>query len=446
MANSYFIGMRDDQEFVTGEIPESYRKGYLELVPNGDATLTALTALMPSEKVKGSVFNWFQKDLPSRRATFAAGSIYTNAACTAAYVSGGTSGQTVYAKVTTTQMDQFVVGSTVRSFVVDGTTGEISSDQPINMKITNKTPLDATYTSVSLYLLEADDNATSSSKTLANATGFFKLGNAQPQGGTRPASYSIGPTLYTNYTQIIRTAVDTTRSAEEQELRTEAHLTTCRKDAMRDHMLDLEMQFLFGKKAALTGANGKRETYTDGLITFIQAYGVNKDYRLETGAAYAGQKWKNVGWDYMDAVLEEMFRYGSSERLVFCGSLALLGIQQLVKELGMYTLNPTISKAGGIKVLSWETVFGTVHFKRHPLFTHEATLRNMMAAFEPANIKYRFVTDTMFKPDKLYEMGGETEIDGRQEGWITEAGLELGVPQTTMLLDGIGADNAQVAS
>jgi hypothetical protein len=102
------------------------------------------------------------------------------------------------------------------------------------------------------------------------------------------------------------------------------------------------------------------------------------------------------------------------------------------------------TKAYGISIVEWVTPFGTINLKTHPLFNIETSLRNSMVIFEPENCVYRYITDTTF-----YGEGGKTaaegtnggRIDGTQEEFLTECGLEYHHPYTACFLNGIGLDH-----
>ena len=108
------------------------------------------------------------------------------------------------------------------------------------------------------------------------------------------------------------------------------------------------------------------------------------------------------------------------------GSGAALGIQCLVKNSGHYNISKG-EAAYGIKVMSWETPFGVVHFKTHPLFSFEATNRNVAVIHEPRNMKIRTITDTTFEGENP-DGRGYTKIDGTKEQWLTELGYEYHHP------------------
>ena len=144
----------------------------------------------------------------------------------------------------------------------------------------------------------------------------------------------------------------------------------------------------------------------------------------------------------MDTKLEEMFRYGSDERMAFVGSGVILAINKLVKMNGNYQLNARAVDYG-IKVTTWVTPFGEIHMKRHPLFSYEATNRNTMVLFEPSDLVYRYIDDTTFFADPDKKNTGANRVDATDEEYLTECGLEFHHPLKCAYLNGFGQDNAQ---
>ena len=152
---------------------------------------------------------------------------------------------------------------------------------------------------------------------------------------------------------------------------------------------------------------------------------------------FSGQSWEQGGEDWLDESLEVIFRYGSTEKLAFCGSGALLGIQKLAKTYGQIQLTPT-STSYGISILKWITPFGSISLKTHPLFSYNSFDRHNMVVFEPKNLKYKYITDTTFKPDKS---SGAASYDGKNEEFLTECGLEFHHPLTCGYLTNLNKTN-----
>jgi len=215
----------------------------------------------------------------------------------------------------------------------------------------------------------------------------------------------------------------------------------------------MEKAFLWGYRYEGVGSNGKPERYTMGLIRAIQEgsdggstnIGVASDYAGYSASAgdatdYTGQTWLQGGEEWLDECLERTFRYGRAEKLAFVGSGTLLHINRLAKAGGQIQLQPTTT-AYGIKVLQWITPFGVLNVKTHPLFSFESTNRNSMLIFEPEDLRYRYVTDTMFrKAPPMNE--SQVSIDGTVEEYLTECGLEYHHPNGWGYLNGFGETGA----
>lgn len=424
-----FMGMRGTGDWATNQRPENWRQQILKLYPNGDAPLTAILSMMTSEATDDPHFHWWSEVFGNVAGAVTA--IYTDAACTSAYVSGGVAGTTLYAKVASALYDGVHIGHQL--LLRD----QSDPDVDVNAKVIDKFVL-STYYILTVKLLEDDDNSTS--HYLAACDYAMVIGSINPEGGEMPEAIANDPTEYYNYTQIFRTALDITRTAKKNKLRTGDAYQKAKADCLEQHSIEMEMAFLWGIRTLGVGANGKPERTTMGIHQFLKTYATANNSNYVTHATYAGQSWITGGEDWLNAQLELIFRYGSREKLAFCGSGALLGLNQLAKSGAQITLQPT-SKAYGLAINQWITPFGTLNVKTHPLYSYDATTRNMMTIFEPKNIKYRFVDDTEFYAEGEKQNTGRGRVDGISEEYLTEAGLEFHHPQTGGILNGFGQAN-----
>lgn len=426
-----FLGMRGTGDWVTNQRPENWREMILYLYPNGQAPLTALLSMMGSEKTDDPTFHWWTETIGN--ICGAVTGVYTNANLSTAYVSGGTAGQVLFLTMGATLYGGIRIGHQV--LLRDQS--DLNVD--VNAKVIDKYALGATY-AISVKLLEADNNSTS--HDLSDCDYLVVIGNINAEGAEIPDAIALDPTEYSNYCQIFRTPLEITRTARKTKLRTGDAYQKMKKEALEMHSIEMEQAFFWSIATSGTGSNGKPERTTAGLIPFIRANAAANcvDFVTEADSPYAGSTWMATGEDWLNEQLELIFRYGSNEKLCFCGSGALLAINKLAKAGAQITLTPT-SKDYGIQVLNWITPFGTIHLKTHPLFSFDATCRNMMVIFEPKNLKYRFIDDTSFYADGEKQNTGHNRIDGTKEEYLTEAGLEFHHPQTGGILTGIGNDN-----
>lgn len=422
-----FLGMRGTGDWVTDQRPMNWRQQILKLYPNGMAPLTAMLSMMGSESVDDPQFHWWTQEQTAVGG--AVSGVYTLPDLTAAYVSGGVAGDVIYVTVTTVLANRIREGHQI--LLRD------ASDYTVDVvgKITGVTRGGVTSV-LAVKLLEADDNSTSGD--LSNCDTFKIIGNINPEGGEMPDAIALNPTKVYNYTQIFRTPLSVTRTARKTKLRTGDNYQKAKAEALEMHSWEMELAFLWGIRTENTGDNGKPERTTMGVINFIRQYAAANcdDYTLN--AIYSGKDWTadGGGQTWLKAMLEQIFRYGAEDKLCLCGSGFLLGIDALAETFGTINIVPG-AKTYGMQIREWVTPFGSIYMKTHPLFSYDATTRNMGIVLEPKELTYRYIDDTMFKP---YKDSGN-HIDGTEEEFLTEAGLEFGLAQKCGILNGVGLDN-----
>jgi hypothetical protein len=423
-----FLGMRGTGDWVTDERPKNWREGILRLYPNGMAPLTAIMSKMKSRKVDDPEYNWWTKPMPTQGGTVSG--LYTESSLTTAISAAGTSGATYYAKVAEAVADEFRAGhQAILRYSSDPT-------MDVNCEVTAVTKNGANSV-LAVKLLEADDNSLVSGNNLTKCDSILIVGNINAEGASMPSAIAYKPTKLYNYTQIFRSPLSITRTAQRTKLRTGDAYKEAKREALELHSIEMEKAFIFGEKTEGTGDNGKPKRTTQGIIPCIRENVSANVLNYTLDADFSGKVWTDGGDDWLDETFELLFRYGSEEKLAFVGSGALLGINKLVKAKGYYGFTPQ-TKSYGIKVLEWVTPFGVVYMKTHPLFTHNAADRYSMLIIEPALLQYCYIDDTTFKPDKS---SGAASIDGLEEEYLTEAGMELHFPEAFMYLTGVGVNN-----
>lgn len=398
------------------------------------APLTAILSMMGSKKVDDAQFHWWTQEQTTVGGDVAG--IYTDAALATAYVSGGVAGDTVFAQITTTLANRVREGHQI--LLRD------ASDYRVDVvgKITGVTR-GTTNSVLAIKLLEADDN--SSAHDLSDCDTFKIIGNINPEGGEMPDAIALNPTKVYNYTQIFRSPLSITRTARATNLRTGDDYQKAKRECLEMHSWEMELAFLWGIRTENTGDNGKPERTTMGVINFIRQYAAANcdDYTLN--ATYSGQTWAAGGETWLKNYLEQIFRYGAEEKLCLCGSGFLLGIDALAQSGGQLQLLPG-AKSYGMQIREWLTPFGSIHMKTHPLFSYDATTRNMGIIIEPKELEYKYIDDTSFygeSSSKSHPEGyGQRRIDGTNEEYLTECGLEFGLPQKCAVLNGVGLPNA----
>lgn len=428
-----FLGMRGTGDWVADQRPLNWRQNILYLYPNGMTPLTALLSMMGSKKVSDPQFHWWTEQIGS--VSGAITGVFTTADLSTAYVSGAVAEDTLFITCSSDLANRIRAGHQL--LLRDAS--DYSVDVVCKVSTVNTAGTTAT---IAVILLEDDDN--SSSNDLSDADTLLVIGNINAEGSEMPNAISLNPTKHHNYTQIFRSPLSITRTARNTNLRTGDDYQKAKKECLEMNSIEMELAFLWGIMTERIGDNGKPERTTQGIINFIRSNAPSNvdDYTLN--ATYTGNNWATGGEIWLKAMLEQIFRYGAEDKLCLCGSGALLGIDALAQSSGQIQLAPA-QKTYGMQIKTWITPFGTIHMKTHPLFSFDATTRNMMVILEPKELEYKYITDTTFYGEssaKQHPEGyGHRRIDGTEEEYLTECGLEFGFPLKCGILNGVGLDN-----
>lgn len=392
-------GLRDTSNFVADQRPKDWRQSMLLLYPNGKAPLTALTNLMKSKSTEDPEFNWWEKPLPTQRLALTAS--ITDSETTLTIGGGGALAVRAGHVLRIEQSEELVL-----------VTADPASDTSLIVQ--------RAFASTSAAAVTYDGAGVNPNVQV--------VGNVNEEGSLPPTGVNYDPTKRYNFTQIMRNTLEMTRTASKTRLRTGDQLVEARRECLELHSIEMERNFLFGKRFEGT-KNGKPMRMTSGIINFIDSGNIVAN----GGAAVtmAGLE----GW------LERMFRYGSSEKLGFCGNLAMLAIQQAVRK------NTSVQIMSGIKEFGMNVSrlicpFGELVLKTHPLFnqvtggTTSATryygLNSWLLVIDQQELVYRYIDDTKY--EKQLQANG---FDGMQSGYLTEAGLEVHHPLSHFLIKGM---------
>jgi hypothetical protein len=188
----------------------------------------------------------------------------------------------------------------------------------------------------------------------------------------------------------------------------------------------MEKAFIWGERFETLGTNGKPERTTAGINTFLET---NNGTGAGLNPAFA------VGGlldeDTLDQLMEDVFRYGSNEKLALCGSTFLRAITTLGKRNGTLNVVPT-DRTYGMKVVEYITAFGTLMLKNHPLMSQHPVWRMNAEILDVNNLIYRYIDDTMYVPNRQAN-GDDLSLDE----YMTECGLELHFEETHAFISGV---------
>jgi hypothetical protein len=427
------IGLRGSTSFgdngTLARRPENWREMILMLYPNGQAPLTALTALMGSESTTDPIYHWFEKEMPSQAVTVTG--VYSDALTTAWTAASKTQTASVWIKMAEAEVKNFKAGHII---TVRAPASGVIASNIFQVLISTAPTLNGASSYVTGKLISATFTSLASAQYTAGQVG----GSAYPEGDISGVSIGYDPTEYSNYTQIFRNSLENTRTAAKTKLRTGDAIAQAKRETLELHSIEMERAFLFnGPKFVTPGSNGQPLRLSAGVRGYITT---NKyDFRAATGvgsttwAGSEGDAQKNYNW--LMARLEELFRYGSQEKIAFCGTGVLLAIQQLITALkSTQVIMTPQTLAYGFKVQELVTPFGALLLKSHPLMTIDASTRYESVILDTKYLKYRYIDDTKYKPEIQ-----ANDLDGSKSEYLTEAGLEVHFEKAHGILNGLGS-------
>lgn len=416
--------------------------------PVGQFPLTGLLSLMDTEETDSFEFGWYEKRFESPETTVVTGTLPFQASG-GANTLGGTptlAAGTIY-RVLVANSGDFLVRNQIMlsDFPVTGGTATIKG----------------VVTSVGTGWIEfqasqATAAVLNNTSTYASGNGpvggpVIVTGNAVGEGALSGSGRFYPPINTSNFTQIFRNAFSFTRSSMKQPTNFDKTGVYKEKaaDNLRSHMVEMEMAFLFGaKRVDNVVENGETvpRRQTGGVLYFLEQWErADSIYRGGAGAPAItanSDDQKRIlqapsaafTWAQFNAYLERAFRTTndkSFEKLFLCGSGFLAAVNTALEAKATLNKDFGVQKIYGMSVVTWETPFGTVHFKTHPLFSRQTNLRYNGLLLDVQNLKYRALNDS---DTTLLTNRQLPDFDGRKDEWITEAGLELNFPESCMYM------------
>lgn len=408
-------GLRNDENFVANQRPQNWRETILRLYPNSaeiaKAPLTALTAAMKSEKTDDPVFHWFQKKLDSRR--FKINVALTNVATTVVVDATYTTGSDA-AIATKVKAGDVLLIENSGEFV------RVSAD-PAN---TTDIPIARGF---------MGSAGTAVDPAVAGTNPYMTvLGSAFEEGSLAPTSVNMDPVELSNYTQIFRSTLSITRTAQKTRLRTGDAVVEAKRECLEYFSIDMERAFWFNGAKQLTTINGQPARFTAGVLNQITAAGV-----VAVPAPVGGL----ITMDWLDAAIKNAFNFGSNQKMLFGSNTALAAINTAVRKNTQYNIEHGV-KEYGMRVSRLTSPFGELVIKAHPLFNQMTggttgavdflAVANNAYILDMSNIRYRYIDDVKYEPD-LTPVG----LDGMKSGYLAECGVELNHGESHAIWTGI---------
>ena len=217
---------------------------------------------------------------------------------------------------------------------------------------------------------------------------------------------------------------------------------------LREHKVDIERAMLFGMQASVGGVQ-----YTDGITGHIMANGQSQTIEDSEQLVYTeGQAYLktveagSLSYDTLLKDLEVVFdpaRGGSSAKLALC-SLPVISLFNKLGD-GVGFIGDTINGGArynfdasqgsfGHKVMKVETVHGDLSLVKEPLF--RGMSGEFMCMVDLDHVSYRpLVGNGMNRDTSITTNVQQADEDLRKDMILTEAGLEVSLPETHALFN-----------
>ena len=207
------------------------------------------------------------------------------------------------------------------------------------------------------------------------------------------------------------------------------------QDKLMEHKMDIEHGMLFGTGSTLNEQSTSAPVRTTwGILPYTESYG--KIYNMS---------YSSSGYDAFLDAMEDFFAPesgNSGNKLVLASRKVITYLNKLGSgsflnnSVGssQYRLDVnSVPGAFGHTVTVVNTIFGNLHFVAEPLF--RGPWEDYCVAVDMKNVAYRPLVGNGISRDTFIETNVQDNgVDGRQDQIITEAGLEISVPETHAIL------------
>jgi len=201
-------------------------------------------------------------------------------------------------------------------------------------------------------------------------------------------------------------------------------------DKLMEHKMDIEQAMLFGIGSANEVTATGPVRYTHGIVPYTSTHG--KSFAF----SYA-----NSTYDTFIDAMKVFFAPetgNSGDKLVLTSRKVLAWLNKLGDNSFLHnTIGASsykmdvqnIQGSFGHMVTRVNTLFGNLHFVAEPLFRGQD--ENIAVAIDLANVKYRpLVGNGISRDTHIISNVQSNAIDGRKDIILTEAGLEISLPET----------------
>lgn len=385
---SGIAGLRGTGNWGTDERPKNFREGILRFNPNGTAPIFALTSKAGKKNVDDPEFAWWSEGnvlirLQANGAAAAGDGVITvDSADPTATTLGANLGTATHLKPGDILLVEPTADNATFNHELIEVTAVLSDTQfSVNRGVGGTT-----------------------AATIADNVWLTVIGSAFAEGTAAPRATSRNPIKFYNYIQIFKDSYELTGTADKTKTRTNNNYSEDKKRKTFKQAADIELSFLFGRKAETTGSNGKPLRFMGGMREFIPAANVTV-----FGAAVTPTS-------FMDA-LAPIFDFDTGagdSRIVFAGNQALIELSKVFAGEVLFEVSNTV-KMYGMDFQEFSLPNGKVYLKSHPLLSRHGLYKKSAFVLDFDAIKYVSMTG---RPDGSPKDDVQAKDEDVRRGYI----------------------------
>lgn len=387
------IGTYNTGNFPTDLAAKSFAGMITRLMPNGNAPLFGITALLPEETAKAIEHGFFTKTM-------------------------------VFPEV---HMNGAIANGVITTFVCDSTANMLpgmimrvnsTGEHVIVDSVTNTTTMEVTR-----------GVGTIAAAAIADNIFLYQVGNAYEESSVRPTALNIIPVRVTNLTQIFRNTWAISGSAKAtQVIAGESTDAENRQDCAAFHATAIEQALIFGQKSSGT-RNGQPFRTMDGLINVTSDLAYYPPSYLAANVTTAGG---TTNYTQFEAALDPALNQTTdpktgNERVLFVGSTAMTVINNIGRLNGTYQLMDGQTNFG-LQFKTFTTSRGRFRLIEHPLFNTNPTWSSMALCVDLATFRLAYLGNR-----KTENMEFNTKGDQAADNGIDAVGGTLTTEATAVM-------------
>lgn len=393
---------------ITQDLAAKSFAGFItRLMPNGNAPLFGLTAMLSAETALQTEHGFFTKTMLFPQLTL------------------GTGGQTATdTTFTVTSTNNVVPGMLMQV----ATTGE-------NVLINSI--LSATQVSVQRAI------GNTAAQAIAASINLYQVGTAFEESSLRPNAVSINPVRITNLTQIFRNTwaiSDTVRAT--QVIAGETNIAENRQDCAAFHAADMEKGIFFGQKYS-GNKNGQPFRTMDGIISIVSNLAYYPSSYTSANLTVAGGA---TNYTQFENAFDPCFNQATdpkvaNERLMFVGGVAKKVLNNIGRLNGTYYMVDGQTD-WGLQFSTLKIARGTFRLMEHPLFNSNVTWGKYAIAIDLSTFNLAYLGDRKTQ-SKEFNLNGTDAADNGVDAvggtLTTEMTTEIRNPPANGLMTGLTA-------